>query len=59
MGIITTGRLEDICKRINAEHGYDSKVCIQIYDENGSLKIADYALSFSVAKDGTLYLTNK
>ena len=59
MGIITTGQLEDMCKRINAEYGYDSKVCTQIYDENGNLKNGDYALSFSVAKDGTLYLTNK
>lgn len=44
--MLTTGELEDICRNINKEFGYDCPVCIQIRNENGSLKEADYVIDF-------------
>lgn len=56
--MLTTGELEDICRNINKEFGYDCPVCIQIRNENGSLKEADYVIDFCNGSAGELYLMN-
>ena len=50
--------LENICKYINKEFGSDCPICIQIRNENGSLKEADYVVDFCNDKSGVLYLMN-
>ena len=56
--MLTTGELENICKYINKEFGSDCPICIQIRNENGSLKEADYVVDFCNDKSGVLYLMN-
>lgn len=57
--MITTGQLEEICKAISREHGSDTPVCMQFYDDNGVMIDGDYIFSAIKRKDGTLYLANK
>lgn len=56
--MITTGRLEEICKAINREYGRDCPVCIQFLD-NGALTQGYYAIGFRNSPSGTLYLMNE
>lgn len=56
--MITVSQLKEVCMKVEREYGSDSKVCIQIRDENGSLKEADYCLGLFGGEEGTLYLTN-
>lgn len=57
-GIVTTGELEEICKAINAEYGYDCPVCIQ-FRENEKLIKADYARCVCNMDNGTLCFLNE
>ena len=54
-----TGNLLDMCKFINSEYGSDSKIVLQLYNDNGDLINGDYCIKFGYLEDGTLVLTNK
>lgn len=56
--MLTTGELQNICEIINKEFGHDCPICIQIKNEDGSLKEEDYAINFCNSSDGILYLMN-
>lgn len=56
--MITVSKLKEACERIEREFGSDSKVCIQIRNENGSLKEGDYCLDIFRDAEGNLFLTN-
>lgn len=51
--------LEMVARKVGSEYGHDTSVIIQIYDDNGNLKEADYALDCFTNDNGTLFLTNK
>lgn len=57
--MLTVKELEEICKRLGAEYGHDTKVCSQFRNDDGSLKDGDYVLDFCVGSEGTLYLMNQ
>lgn len=56
--MITVSELREACERIEREFGSDSKVCIQIRNENGSLKDGDYVNDIFRNAEGTLFLSN-
>jgi len=56
--MITVSELKNACERIEREWGSDSKVCIQIRNEDSSLKDGDYCIDLFRDADGTLFLTN-
>jgi len=56
--MITVSELKEACEKIEREWGSDSKVCIQIRNEDGSLINGDYCLSLFRDADGTLFLSN-
>lgn len=56
--MITVSKLKEACERIEREFGSDSKVCIQIRNENGSLKEGNYCLDIFRDAEGNLFLTN-
>ncbi len=47
-----------IVNELKESGGSDSKVCIQIRNEDGSLKDGDYCIDLFRDADGTLFLTN-
>lgn len=57
--MITVSELKEACERIEREFGSDSKVCIQIRNENGSLREGDYCADIFRDAAGNLFLTNK
>lgn len=57
--MITVSELKEVCERIEREFGSDSKVCIQIRNENGSLKEGDYCRDIFRDVEGNLFLTNE
>lgn len=56
--MITVSELKEACERIEREFGSDSKVCIQIRNENGSLREGDYCIDIFRDAAGNLFLTN-
>ena len=56
--MITVSELKEACERIEREFGSDSKVCIQIRNENGSLKEGDYCMDIFRDAEGILFLSN-
>lgn len=57
--MISVSELKETCEKIEREYGSDSKVVIQIRNEDGSLKYGGYVLDMFYGNDGTLFLTNK
>lgn len=57
--MISVSELKEACEKIEREYGSDSKVVIQIRNEDGSSKYGGYALDMFYGNDGTLFLTNK
>lgn len=56
--MITVSELKNLCEKIEREFGSDSKVVIQLRNENGSLIDGDYCIGVFRDDDGTLFLTN-
>lgn len=56
--MITVSELKEACERIEREFGSDSKVCIQIRNENGSLKEGYYLNDIFRDSEGNLFLSN-
>lgn len=56
--MITVSELKNLCEKIEREFGSDSKVVIQLRNENGSLIDGDYCIGVFRDADGTLFLTN-
>lgn len=56
--MITVSELKEACEKIEREFGSDSKVCIQIRNENGSLKECDYLNDIFRDAEGNLFLSN-
>lgn len=56
--MVTVSELKEVCERIEREYGSDSKVVIQIRNENGSLIGGDYLMDIFRDSSGTLFLTN-
>lgn len=57
--MISVKDLEFMCKRLAFEYGDDAKVCVRVVDEDENIIGSDYARSFNIGKDGTLYISNK
>lgn len=53
--MITVSELREACERIEREFGSDTKVCIQIRSENGSLKEGDYCFDIFRDAQGNLF----
>ena len=56
--MIKVSELKEACEKIEREFGSDSKVCIQIRNENGSLKEGDYLNDIFRDEEGNLFLSN-
>lgn len=56
--MITVSELKNACERIEREFGSDSKVIIQLSNENGGLIDGAYCIDMFRDVDGTLFLTN-
>lgn len=56
--MLTVSDLKEACERIEREWGSDSKVVIQIRNDNGSLLGVGYLMDIFRDKDGTLFLSN-
>lgn len=56
--MIKVSELKEACEKIEREFGSDSKVCIQIRNENGSLKEGDYLNDIFRDAEGNLFLSN-
>lgn len=56
--MINVSELKTACERIEREFGSDSKVIIQMRNENGSLIKEDCLIDIFRDAGGTLYLTN-
>ena len=56
--MITVSQLKNACEVIEREWGADSKIVLQIRNEDGSLKDGDYCIDIFRGADGTLFLTN-
>lgn len=56
--MITVSELKNLCEKIEREFGSDSKVVIQLRNENGILIDGDYCIGVFRDADGTLFLTN-
>lgn len=56
--MLTVSDLKEACEQIEREWGADSKVIIQIRNNNNVLIAGDYLMDILIRKDGTLFLTN-
>ena len=56
--MINVSELKTACERIEREYGSDSKVVIQMRNENGSLMKGKYLRDMFINAEGTLFLTN-
>lgn len=56
--MITVSELKEACEKIEREFGSDTKVCIQLRNENGSLIDGAYCTSIFRDSEGNLFLSN-
>ena len=56
--MLSVTELKEACEFMEKEFGSDSKVCIQIRDDDGNIIEGAYAISVLRDDDGVLYLTN-
>lgn len=56
--MLSVSELKEACEFMEREFGADSKVCIQIRDDDGKLIERAYAISMLRDNDGDLYITN-
>lgn len=56
--MITVSELKEACEKIEREFGSDTKVCIQLRNENGSLIDGAYCTDIFRDAEGNLFLSN-
>lgn len=56
--MLTVSDLREACEYIEREWGSDSKVAIQIRNDNGSLIGGGYLMDIFRSNDGTLFLSS-
>ncbi len=56
--MITVSELKEACEKIEREFGSDTKVCIQLRNENGSLIDGAYCTSIFRDAEDNLFLSN-